>query len=87
MWVKSSYSIRRKNLWEDVIITVIEIAADIIIVDTIITMVIMDTTIIVVLVTVVLEIVVGDVIGWYYHYYAYASNYTKLILNYKMTFL
>ena len=58
MWVKSSYSIRRKNLWEDVIITVIEIAADIIIMDTIITMVITATIIIV-----VLEIVAGDVIG------------------------
>ena len=58
MWVKSSYSIRRKNLWEDVIITVIEIAADIIIMDTIITMVITATIIIV-----VLEIVAGDIIG------------------------
>ena len=58
MWVKSSYSIRRKNLWEDVIITVIEIAADIIIMDTIITMVITATIILV-----VLEIVAGDVIG------------------------
>ena len=58
MWVKSSYSIRRKNLWEDVIITVIEIAADIIIMDTIITMVITATVIIV-----VLEIVAGDIIG------------------------
>ena len=64
MWVKSSYSIGGKS-WEDIVITVIEIAADIII--------IVDTIIIVVLATVVLvtaaleivvlEIVVADVIG------------------------